>query len=414
MLRGDEGAMRRVLFVDDEPRILEGLRRMLRSQRHAWEMAFAPGGEAALALMEASAFDVIVSDMRMPGMDGATLLCRVREQYPQVVRIVLSGHTELSTALRVVPVAHQFLAKPCDAEMLRVAIERACHLKALLNDDSIRRTVGALGDLPSLPRTYEALALALADPDTSLQKIARIVEQDVGISAKILQLVNSAFFGIAHSMTNIQSAVSYLGINTLKSLILSVEVFHVFEPKAPLPGFSLEKLQRHARLAAHIAARLPVPKHLTDIALVAGMLHDVGKLILAWKLPARFKELLVDAAEEPCPLYRVEEREYGFSHAEIGAYLLGLWGLPYTVVEAVALHHGPNRVPHQNFDAVSAVYVANLLAHELEAPSPEVLLENGVETNQEELAALGVQDDLSDWRALAAEMPALLAGACDG
>ena len=320
-------------------------------------------------MMEASPFDVIVSDMRMPGMDGATLLCRVRELYPQVVRIVLSGHTELSTALRVVPVAHQFLAKPCDAEMLRVAVERACHLKALLSDDSIRRTVTALGDLPSLPRTYEALTQALADPDTSLQKVAKIIEQDVGISAKVLQLVNSAFFGIAHSMTNIQSAVSYLGINTLKNLVLSVEIFRAFKPKRDLPGFSLEKLQHHAQLTAHIAARLPVPKHLADIAVVAGMLHDVGKLILAWKLSEHFEKMLAEALEAHCPVYKVEEREDGFSHAEIGAYLLGLWGLPYTVVEAVALHHGPNRVPHQNFDAISAVYAANLLAHELEQSS---------------------------------------------
>ena len=111
--------MRRILFVDDDPRILEELRDMLRPQRHDWEMAFAPSGDAALALMQASPFDVIVSDMRMPGMDGAALLARVRQEYPQVVRIVLSSHTELSTALRVVPVAHQFLAKPCDAEMLR-------------------------------------------------------------------------------------------------------------------------------------------------------------------------------------------------------------------------------------------------------------------------------------------------------
>jgi HD-like signal output (HDOD) protein/ActR/RegA family two-component response regulator len=412
--QGDEGAMRRVLFVDDEPRGLEGLRRMLRPQRHEWEMAFAPGGEAALALMEASPFDVIVSDMRMPGMDGAALLCRVREQYPQVVRIVLSGHTELSTALRVVPVAHQFLAKPYDTEMLRVAIERACHLKVLLSDESIRRTVGALGDLPSLPRIYEALTLALADPDVSLQKVARIVEQDVGISAKILQLVNSAFFGIAHSMTNIQSAVSFLGINTLKSLILSVEVFHVFEAKVHLPGFSLEQLQRHALLAAHIAARLPVLKHLTDTALVAGMLHDVGKLILAWKLPERFEKLLADAAEEHCPLYKVEEREYGFSHAEVGAYLLGLWGLPYTVAEAVALHHGPNRVPHQSFDAVSAVFVANRLAHELEQSPCEVPRRETIEADQEDLAALGTQEDLSAWRAIAAEVPALIAEASSG
>ncbi len=400
--------MRRVLFVDDEPRILEGLRRMLRPQRHEWEMAFAPGGEAALAMMEALPFDVIVSDMRMPGMDGATLLWRVREVHPEVVRIVLSGHTELSTALRVVPVAHQFLAKPCDAEMLRVAVERACHLKALLSDDAIRRTVTALGDLPSLPRTYEALTQALADPDTSLQKVAKIIEQDVGISAKVLQLVNSAFFGITHSMTSIQGAVSYLGINTLKNLVLSVEIFRAFKPQKDLAGFSLEKLQHHAQLTAHIAARLPVPKHLADIAVVAGMLHDVGKLILAWKISAHFEKMLAESHEARCPVYQMEERHNGFSHAEIGAYLLGLWGLPYTVVEAVALHHGPNRVPHQNFDAISAVYAANLLAHELEESASGDAAVYKLENYQEELATLGVGGMIPEWRAMAAGIPELI------
>jgi HD-like signal output (HDOD) protein len=371
-------------------------------------MAFAPGGEAALALMAASPFDVIVSDLRMPGMDGVALLSRVRDQYPQVVRIVVSGRTDLSSALRVAFVAHQFLAKPCDADKLRVAVERACHLKALLSDDSIRRTVGGLGDLPSLPRTYQALASALEDVDTPVREIARIVEQDVGISAKVLQLSNSALFGIAHAITNIPGAVGCLGIHTLKSLVLSVEVFRVFKPSTPLPGFSLEKLQHHARLTASIAARLPVPKHANDIALVGGMLHDVGKLILAWKQPERFKKLLAEATAEHLPLHLVEEREYGFSHAEIGAYLLGLWGLPYTVVEAVALHHGPNRVPHQDFDAVSAVYVANLLARELEAPSPQAPPEGCAETQEQDLIALGIEQRLPDWRAMAAEVPAQL------
>jgi HD-like signal output (HDOD) protein len=401
--------MRRILFVDDEPKVLEALRRMLRPQRHTWDMAFAPGGEAALALMEASPFDVVVSDMRMPGMDGAALLCRVRELYPQMVRIVLSGHTELSTALRVVPVAHQFLAKPCDPEMLRVAIERACHLKALLNDEPIRRTVAALGDLPSVPRTYEALTQALADPDTPLQKVSNIVEQDVGVSAKVLQLVNSAFFGVAHSVTNIQSAVSYLGINTLKNLVLSVEIFRAFKPQRDLPGFSLEKLQRHAQLTAHIAARLPVPKHLADIAVVAGMLHDIGKLILAWKLSQHFEKVLSEARAVGCPVYEVEERVDGFSHAEIGAYLLGLWGIPYSVVEGVALHHGPNRVPHENFDVVSAVYVANLLAHELDqAFSADPAVYN-LEKYHQEFAEMGIGEVLPQWQAMAAEVPGLLA-----
>jgi HD-like signal output (HDOD) protein/ActR/RegA family two-component response regulator len=401
--------MRRVLFVDDEPRILEGLRRMLRSQRNEWDMAFAPGGEAALAIMEATPFDVIVSDMRMPEMDGAALLTQVRNLYPQVVRIVLSGHTELSTALRVVPVAHQFLAKPCDAGTLRVAVERACHLKGLLSDDSIRRTVGALRDLPSLPRTYEALTQGLSDPDTSLPKLAKIVEQDVGVSAKILQLVNSAFFGIAHSVTNIEHAVVYLGINTIRSLVLSLEIFRVFAPEAPVPGFNLDSLHAHARLSAHIAARLPVPSHLAEITLAAGMLHDVGKLVMAWKFPDRFRGLLAQAAEERIPLYKVEEREHGFSHAEIGGYLLGLWGLPYILVEAVALHHGPNRVPHEYFDAVSAIHVANLLAHELDPPLKEGSLENDTMPSQEELTALGVGDDLAAWRAVAAETQPLVA-----
>jgi HD-like signal output (HDOD) protein len=402
--------MRRVLFVDDEPRFLEGLRRLLRTQRDQWEIACAPSGESALALMEASPFDVIVSDMRMPGMDGAALLSLVREKYPQVVRIILSSQAELSTALRVVPVAHQFLSKPCDAQMLRVAIERACHLKALLHDDSIRSMVGGLGELPSLPRTYHALTLALADPNTSIQKVAAIVEFDVGIAAKILQLVNSAFFGIARSITNIQGAVGYLGVSTLRSLVLSVEVFRVFAPKGPIQGFSLEDLQRHARLTSYLAARLPVPSHLVDITMVAGILHDVGKLIMAWKLTGRFKKLMAEAEQEQCPLYKVEEREYGFSHAEIGAYLLGLWGLPYAVVEAVALHHAPDRVPHQNFDAASAVYIANLLAQELNSSSPSPW-EDGAQCNQEYLTSLGVRKDIPHWRAMAAEARPLLAEA---
>jgi HD-like signal output (HDOD) protein len=401
--------MRRILFVDDEPKILEGLRRMLRPQRHDWEMAFAPGGEAALAMLEASPFDVIVSDMRMPGIDGAALLRRVRELHPQVVRIVLSGHTELSAALQVIPVAHQFLAKPCDAEMLRVAVERACHLKALLSEYSIRQTVTALGDLPSVPRTYEALTQALADADTSLPKVAKIVEQDVGVSAKVLQLVNSAFFGIAHPITNIQGAVSYLGINTLKNLVLSVEIFRVFRPRRELPGFSLEKLQEHAVLTAHIAGRLPVPKHLADTAVVAGMLHDLGKLILAWKLSAHLEKMLAEALAAHCPVNKVEESANGFSHAEIGAYLLGLWGLPYTVVETVALHHRPTRVPHQNFDAISAVYAANLLAHELEDSSGGGPAAYSLENYQEEMAALGIADRMPEWRALAKEIPVLAA-----
>lgn len=402
--------MRRILFVDDDPKFLEGLRRVLRPERDKWDIALAPGGEAALALLEASPFDVVISGLRMPEMDGPTLLARVREEYPQIVRIALSGDAEISTALRVVPVAHQVLAKPCDAEMLRVAVERACHLKSVLSDESIRRTVGSLGELPSLPRTFQALTLALQNSEVSTHEIARIIELDVGISAKILQLANSAFFGIARSITSVHDAVRYVGVDTVKSLVLSVETFRAFVPARPIEGFSLEDLQNHARLTAYIATRLPVPKHLANVSMAAGMLHDVGKLIVAWKLPERMKGHFEEAWSESCPLYKIEERESGFSHAEIGGYLLGLWGLPYAVVEAVALHHGPTRVPQRSFDAVAAVYLANLLARDV-CGSPSYA-QDDLAAAQEYLQSLGEPGEISEWRAMAAEGAQLLAEVC--
>ena len=403
--------MRRVLFVDDELRILEGLRRMLRPQRHEWEMAFAPSGEAALAMMEASPFDVIVSDMRMPGMDGAKLLATVRELYPQVVRVVLSNHTELSTALRVVPVAHQFLAKPCDAGTLRVAIERACHLKGLLSDEAIRRTVGALRDLPSLPRTCDALTQALSNPNTSLQKLARIIEQDVGISAKILQLVNSAFFGIAQSITNIEHAVIYLGINTLRSLVLSLEIFRVFKPKRAAAGILLGGAARPCTARCPYRCSAAGSKTPYGHRCRGRYAARRGKADPGLETPRAVSKAAGGSGGGGLPAYKVEEREYGFTHAEIGAYLLGLWGLPYILVEAVALHHGPNQVPHQHFDAVLAVHAANLLAHELEVSSPGVTMQNHTKASQAELTALVAEDDLAAWRAMASEIPVRLAEA---
>jgi HD-like signal output (HDOD) protein len=401
--------MKRILFVDDEVKILEGLRRMLRPMRNEWEMDFAPGGQAALDLMAASPFDVIVSDMRMPGLDGAALLEQVCARYPQVVRIVLSGHTDVAAALRVVPIAHQFLAKPCDTGMVRLAIDRACQLQALLTDGSVRSLVGGLGDLPALPRIYDALNKALADPDSSIAKIANIVEQDIGISAKILQLANSAFFGSAQTVTNIQTAVNYMGMNALKCLVLSVEIFRVFKPKTSVAGFSMDAMQRHAQLTARIAARLPVPKHFAEIAFVSSMLHDVGKLIQAWKLPESFAENMRQSAEENLPLYKLEERAHGFSHAEIGAYLLGIWGLPYPVVETVAFHHAPNRVPHRELDPIAAVYVANLLAHRLEPAFRNADPECDLTHCEQDLAALGVLEQMPAWEEMVKDIPARMA-----
>ncbi|MGH9407223.1 MAG: HDOD domain-containing protein [Terriglobia bacterium] len=393
--------MRRVLFVDDEPNVLQALQRMLRSQRGEWEMSFAQGGDAALAMLAAAPFDVVVSDMRMPGMDGPSLLGRVQEEFPQVIRIILSGHADLSSAFRAVPIAHQFLGKPCDPSTLRVSIERACRLQSVLSDDALRRTVGSMGALPALPRTYTALTDALGDADVSLDRVAKLIEQDVAIAAKILQLVNSSFFGLARNVTNIQTAVSYLGTNILKNLVLSLGVFRSFEQKELVAGFSVDEFQNHAYLTAKIAQTLPTVKYLSDMTGLAALLHDVGKLVLAARMPDYLARVLAQARERQRPIFEIEQELSGVTHAEIGAYLLGLWGLPSPIVEAVAHHHAPGRVPQQGMDALAAVHLANVLALECRAASTA---ECGLvqPTLDETLVdALGVTDRLPEWRVMA-------------
>jgi HD-like signal output (HDOD) protein len=393
--------MKHILFVDDEPRVLEGLHRMLHPQRNRWKMSFANGAEAALTTLETEPVDVIVTDMRMPGTDGATLLEKVRDSHPDVVRLVLSGYMEDRAALRAVPVAHQFLRKPCEPAKLCDAIDRACDLAVILTNGAARRLVTAIGKLPCAPKTYASLVQALDVPDISLHEIAAIVERDVGVSAKILQLVNSAFFGLVREIATVGAAVSYLGLDVLRQLVLSIEVFRTFRPNQHIEGFSLDQLQDHSQLTAALSARLPMAKNLASAAAVASLMHDVGKLVLAVKLPEQYGSALKIAHEEGRPPQDVEEETIGASHAAIGAYLLGLWGLPTPVVEAVYHHHAPlHRLPAGGtLDITAIVHIADALAHEVRAPAmPRPILD------LDYLNELGFGDSVSAWREMAAEL----------
>lgn len=392
---------RRILFVDDEQRVLEGLEDLLVRYRHKWEMVFAVGGDAALGQMQQQAFDVIVTDMRMPGMDGATLLRLVNEKYPGTVRIVLSGQSEMDAAVRTVQVAHQFLHKPCDAGMVEKVIERACSLHALVGDSAVRKVVGGLQRLPTLPSVYVALQSTLADERSGAPEVARIIEQDIGMSAKVLQLVNSAFFGLGRRISSIQEAVSYMGFRMIQQVALASEIFkgNGLDSRS---GFSLEKLRDHAVLTAGIARRiLAGDRKQVEDAWAAGLLHDIGKLILAAELPEQMATAAAAAREAQQPLFRAEQELYGITHAEVGAYLLGVWGLPYPIVEAVANHHAPERVQHPGLDAVTAVHVANALAHECETNGETIL---SATLNLEYLASLGLADRIEQWRESAQEL----------
>jgi putative nucleotidyltransferase with HDIG domain len=386
--------MIRILFVDDEVKILEGLKRMMWLQRREWEMAFAPGGEAALTMLEACPFDVIVSDMRMPEIDGAALLEIVREKYPNALRFILSGYTELEASYRAVPVAHQFLLKPCDPDALRAAIQRATSLVSVLNSKMLAGMVGSLRDLPSLPRACVELRQLLSDPDVAIDKVVRVVEQDVGISAKVLQLVNSAFFGVTREISDIKTAVNYLGVSLLQNLVLSVEIFRMIQPKRVASGFSINEFHAHSQLTARIASGIGRSLKLPDAVVAAALLHDVGMLVIAEKSPEHFARAIKGMQQERKPLFKVEEDLIGVSHAEVGAYLLSIWGLPAPVVEAVAFHHHPERLQQDQPDMVSAVYLSNLLAHQ-HAGDKENILQQDI--HPAVLAMPAISEKVPEW-----------------
>ncbi len=395
--------MKNILFVDDEPNVLDGLKNLLRKQRKEWRMSFVNGGEAALKELLAVSYDVIVSDMRMPGMDGAALLTHVLQDYPHIVRIVLSGQTEQEVSRRMVHVAHQFMSKPCDGRELQQTIERACRLQSLLEHPSLRQAVGQIGQLPVKPSIYARLVQVLANPNSSIADAASIIERDIGTSTKILQVVNSAFFGLSQRVGEIKTAVSYLGLEMVKMLALSVEMrqSHINAPTCP--GFDLDAVQEHGMLSARIARRLLGDKIKAQDAFAASMLQDTGLLVLMTRLPDVFRKIVEQAHASGRSIAEVENDVLGVTHSEIGAYLLGIWGLPYSIVEAVAHHHTPARANSQGWDVLGAVHVASALAAEVSPSNPERHTGPGMTIDMEYLSALGVSESLPSWRALAAE-----------
>jgi HD-like signal output (HDOD) protein len=351
-----------IVFVDDDPALLEGLRVRLYKHRHDWSMKFLLDGARAIAEFEENRVDLIVSDVRMPGMGGGQLLGILKERWPATIRIILSGYSDATQALRLASLAHQYIAKPCDAEEMENVIERCFLLQELLESDSLRGIVGRIGRLPATPKVYARLQTALAAPDVTADDIGRIVNADAAIASKVLQITNSAFFRLRKPIVRIKDAVTYLGFATIRNLVMSAEIFAEWKMPAILAGeVDPEYLQRHAQLTAQACQSLAAGKVSPDDAWLAGLVHDIGYKILTLECPEDLKRAIVLSQAHGEPLIKYEKEVIGATHAEIGAYLLGLWGLPYAIVEAVALHHAPHPVPSHGFDLLATLSVAHSL-----------------------------------------------------
>lgn len=355
---------KRILFVDDEPMVLAGLQRSLRSMRDQWEMVFVNSGAEALQRMEQQPFEIIVTDMRMPVMTGAELLEEVKRRFPQCFRIILSGQADQETIMRAVDPTHQYLAKPCDTNELKRRLTRAFSVSGLLRNSEMEAVISRLQVLPSLPSLYLEVTSELENGEPSIPRIAQLVSEDMAMTAKLLQLVNSAFFGLRCQVSSPIRAVQLLGLDTLRALVLSTHLFEKF-PTACLSeeemGYLWKQSFAVASFAKRIAGSEKQDRQMVDDCFTAGLLHDCGKLILAANMVEKYQQVLQSVRQNQKGVVEAEIEIFGCTHAEVAAFLLGLWGLPENVVEGVAWHHDPSKSPHPGFSTALATHVATVL-----------------------------------------------------
>ncbi len=368
-------AKKQILFVDDEPNILKGLKRMLRSMRKEWDMAFAESGAQALEMLSQRAFDVIVSDMRMPHMDGLALLTTVKQRYPMIVRIILSGHSDQEMILKSVKSVHQYLSKPCDYQELISTVTRSCALNDFLNHENLRQIISKTDTIPSLPSLYMDIMDELQSPAASVERLGKIIEKDLGMTAKIFQLVNSSFFGSSRHISNLSQAVIMLGLDTICSLVLTIGIFSKLDALT-MTTLHLEKIYEHSIKTGTIAQKIAIhenaDRETVANAFITGLLHDLGKIIFAVNLPETYKTVFKLSQDGDMPFMDAEFQLMGATHAQVGAYLLGLWGLPDVIVEGVAFHHSPDNCQDKTFSPLVAVHVANIFENNTRVSSNEM------------------------------------------
>lgn len=390
--------MLKILFVDDERHVLAAVRRLLHLYRNRWSMDFVIDSQEAARRITQHKYDVVLSDLQMPGMDGIELLSLVKARSPETARVMLTGTTDTKSVARITEVAHRLLAKPCNPNEFKDIVLRLCVLQESLPDSETRKRLFQENSLPIQPSIFLELQEVVENKQASIRNIANVVARDMALAAKIIQLANSSYYGSQRKITELSVAIGLLGIDTVVGLALSFGTFDQFQGR--IDRAVLDSLSEHslvvAQLAAEMASVLPMKDDVAREAFLAGLLHDCGKLILAQEDNQQDYEVVKDLADQSnVPVEETEERTFGLTHSKIGGMILDLWGLPLSLAEAVTFHHRPSLSSCPENNASALIHVADLIYHLKQNRDPSLFDQR---LDQELMLQLGWQKHVDNWK----------------
>jgi putative nucleotidyltransferase with HDIG domain len=364
----------RILFVDDDPVLRELYGSMSSDLQEHYEVFTAGSGKEGVQLLQKNSFDVVVSDLTMPGMDGVQFLGHVVRTQPDSARIVVSGYLDRLRIAQCLFVGHRYFNKPCDSKGLTALLLKLASFREIVSNQKVRRVVGGLGSLPGPPDTYLKLEEVLNSAYSSLNDVAAVVEQDIGVTAKLLQIVNSAQFGVARQIVSPTEAVQLVGVEVVRGLVLGLQAFSVYKSN-PAKKSPPSDLWDHSLRIALTARRLAQAHSLShegcEMAFLGGLLHDIGKIVILANAPEEHHDVMTFARNYKIPVHESEMRRFGATHAQIGAYLLALWGIQDQVVRLVEHHHSLESFPEtEDCSALVMIHAAHAIESKADKPYP--------------------------------------------
>jgi len=356
--------VKNILIVDDEVQILKALVRLFMDTDY--EIVIAEGGEEALKILEKQQFNMVISDMKMPYMDGYDLLSKVKELYPKTVRIILSGYSDEKVVFHALQknIARLYVFKPWKNDELIQIVTQLLETEDILNNSNLLNFINNIENLPTIKANYQHI-INLINDDTDISTISNEIEKDISIAAKILNVANSAFYG--SKTGSVKQAVSYIGLQNTKNLITSISIIDTMSENSAAKNM-IKNIWKHSFLSNKLLAFLyekHLKKRVPDTYSSAGLLHNIGKIFFLKYFYKEYLNLLLKARDDKVDITRLEAEAFTVTHNEAGGYLLEWWEFPFAIVETALYSQNPMDAKVVNKEIVCAVHIVSKYAMEM-------------------------------------------------